>query len=112
MLRAMKEVDVFVPLNDNSGRPFSSEDLRSIEDGVTARFRGCTLHPSLLGLWVNPQGVRYRDAVIIIQVVAEDCPDLVPQLIAIATFIRQQFNQEEVFVTIRDVGVVSVNEAA
>lgn len=112
MLRSMKEVDMFVPLNDNGGRPFSPEELRSVEDNVTARFRGCTLHLSLLGVWISPQGVRHHDAVMIIEVVVEDCPDLLPQLIAIGGSIRQQLNQKEVFMTIREVGVVSVDERA
>ncbi len=110
MFREMKEVNVFIPLNDNGGRPFSPHDLQCVEESMAARFRGCTLHPSLLGVWISPQGVRYRDAIMVVAVVAEDCPDLLPQLIAIGSFIRQQFNQEEVFMTIRAVGVVSVDE--
>jgi hypothetical protein len=108
MLRVMKEVGVFIPFHDNSGKPFSPEDMHCIVDNVTTRFRGCTLHPSLLGVWINQEGVRYRDAIMVIQVVVKDHPGLLPQLIAIASFICKRLNQEEVLVIIRDVGVVSV----
>jgi hypothetical protein len=106
--KSMKQVDIFVPLNDNSGNLASVDKLQYIEEMVISCFGACTLHLSLVGLWVNPRGVRYQDQIMIIEVITPDQPALIQNAVHIGDMICEQFLQEEVFIVFRDVCVPSM----
>jgi hypothetical protein len=108
LAKAMQEFNFYVPLNRNDGITITAEALDEIKDDIVTRFGACTLHLSLLGIWINRVGEPYRDRIMIVQVAAEHHPDLESRINAIASLILERLNQECVFVTIRDIGVLSL----
>jgi hypothetical protein len=57
------EATVYVPLDDNQGRPFSADEWDAALGGLIARFGGATLDRPLEGFWVAPDGRVQRDRV-------------------------------------------------
>ena len=78
---------------------------------IQAAFGGCTLHPHLLGTWASEAGIPYRDPILLVEIEVEDSPTLLPSLMTIVRFICDHFEQEAVFLTIADVGVLSVRRS-
>lgn len=103
-----KEFNIYLILNRNNGVEIKPEELKEIVDNTAIRFGGCTLHPSLHGSWINKRGVCHQDRVMILQVAAENYPDLGYHVRALAQLILERLNQECVFITSRDIGVLSL----
>lgn len=102
------EINYYIPTKYNNGVSVAAKDLRDLEDRVISLFGGLTIHSSLRGMWLDHSGVRYDDPIIILQVIAENRPDLETRVKSIGTHILKQFNQREVFIFIRDVGLRSL----
>lgn len=100
--KCMKEVNIFVPTCYNNGEPIPRENLRCIENVVADLFDGYTLNPSLQGVWVNSQGILFRDSVTVVKIVVEDSPKLLVHISEVGELIHELCKQEEVFITIND----------
>ncbi len=104
--RPMKQICFFVPLNDKDGSPVPEGSVHHIEDCIVLQFGGFTRHAPFRGCWTSPQGVRYEDHVSILEVVTEDCPSLFEQVQAIGNLVLEDFAQQEIFITLRDIETV------
>jgi hypothetical protein len=106
--KPMKRIVLYVPTTLNNGGAAAEEDLHTIEDLVMDAFGGCTLHPHLLGGWVNDEEERCRDSMLKVEIEADDRPDLLITITAMGGFIRKRLEQDLVFITVEDVGVLLV----
>jgi hypothetical protein len=57
------EATVYLPLDDNRGRPFSAGEWDAALEGLIARFGGATLDRPLEGYWLDHAGRIQRDRV-------------------------------------------------
>ena len=103
-----KRIDLFVPLTLNNGTSVPRAVMEQVEKAVLACFSACTLHRSLRGLWVSRDGLVYREPIMVIEIVTEEKPELLAVLISLAAMVCLGFQQEEVFLTIREIEAVSV----
>jgi len=69
----MHLVQLYLPLRDNDGRPFSKELLLKVHSELTERFGGVTafLHSPTLGAW-KEEGSTVRDEVALFEVMLKE----------------------------------------
>lgn len=70
MARAARRYDLYLPLNDNEGRPFASELFDGVERRLVAQFGGLTTQQRdfpLRGIWQGEHQI-YLDLVIVMTV--------------------------------------------
>ncbi len=102
-MRAMKQIDFYVPVNLKGSVLARADDLQYVKHLVASRFGGCTLHPWLEGIWVNAEGKPVYDSIMIVAVVTPNRDGLYTEATNLADLICVRFNQECLFVTLRDV---------
>lgn len=107
---SMTRFTVHVPsiLNDGSNVP--AEDLHAIQEYVINVFGGYTLHPKLRGGWLDAKCHPFHEPIFKIEIEVANGPQVVMSVIALASFIRQRLGQKIIFVTLEDVGVLSITE--
>ena len=108
MPKFMKRIEVYVPTTLNNGKPVSVKELRAIQQRVMNVFGGYTFHPNLHGGWLDEDRHPFRDAIRKIEIEVVDSPQSVMEVVALASFIRQHLGQKAIFVTLQDVGVLSI----
>ena len=108
MPKFMKRIEVYVPTTLNNGKPVPVKELRAIQQRVMNVFGGYTFHPNLHGGWLDEERRPFRDVIRKIEIEIVDDPQTAMAVVALASFIRQRLGQKAIFVTIQDVGVVTI----
>lgn len=106
--KSMKLIGVSVPTTFNNDEKVSAADLHPIITWVLERFGGYTVYPHAEGGCNCGCPFPCRDAIHKIEIVAEDSPELIADLIALATFIGEQLDQITVLVTMSEAKVLYV----
>jgi hypothetical protein len=71
----MQLVEIFLPLNDNSGRPFGTEKYAAVREHLTERFGGLTAFSrSPTQGTTSDGGKTVHDEIIVFEVMAENPP--------------------------------------
>jgi hypothetical protein len=99
----MHIIEILLPLRDNAGRPFPTQDLARVREELVEHFGGLTAftRSPAEGLWKEGDGDRSRDEIVIFEVMADWLDrgwwrDYRAQLEA-------RFRQEEIVVRAREV---------
>jgi len=108
MPKFMKRIEVYVPTTLNNGKAVPIKELRAIQKRVMNVFGGYTFYPNLHGGWFDEQHHPFHDAIRKIEIEVVDGPQSVTAVVALASFIRHRLGQKAIFVTIEDVGVLSI----
>lgn len=67
-------IEIYLPLADNSGRPFDRQMFRAVEDRLTATFDGFTSfsRSPASGIWRSATEEIVRDDIIVYEVLTDD----------------------------------------
>ena len=102
----MREYEVYVPLNDNDGRPIDPEKLRWLKRRLVLEFGGLTYFPQENeGVW-KVGAFTFRDKVVILRVLANDVEKAEAFLTALKEDVRRERQQADVLIVSREVGTV------
>jgi len=102
----MREYEVYVPLNDNDGRPIDPEKLRWLKRRLVLEFGGLTYFPQENeGVW-KVGAFTFRDKVVILRVLANDVEKAEAFLTALKEDVRREWQQADVLIVSREVGTV------
>ena len=99
---------VHVPSVLNDGSSVPAEVLDELQEHAVNTFGGYTLHPDLRGGWLDKNRHPFHEPIFKIEIEVADRSQAILPLIALASFIRQRLGQKAIFVTIEDVGVVTI----
>lgn len=102
----MRLVQIFFPLYDNAGHPFSRILLDQVRQELTDIFGGVTLYlrSPAVGAWEKESGDVCRDDVILVEVMAE-----ATDAAWWATYrqeLEQRFSQEKLLIRATDVEIL------
>lgn len=69
----MKLVQIFLPIYDNQGKPFSKGLFDKVREELATQFGGVTafVHSPAVGVWENEAGAVCRDDVVLFEVMLE-----------------------------------------
>ena len=97
-MRATRRLDLLLPVADNNGRPFSSEDFLAFEDLLIALAGGFTRRGEVTGTWRSPaSGQVFHDQTRAYAVtVPADVADSVVR--SLSSFITDRFRQEAAWI--------------
>ena len=100
----MFELTILIPLADNEGREFSSDDHHAFEAFVIERFGGITRYGEARGTWVD-EGTTYHDTTLVYGVAI---PSITAgdQVREVVDFARAHYRQEAIY--IRYLGVAEI----
>ena len=102
----MREYEVYVPLNDNDGRPIAPEKLRWLKRRLVLEFGGLTYFPQENeGVW-KVGAFTFRDKVVILRVLSNDVEKAEAFLTALKEDVRREWQQADVLIVSREVGTV------
>lgn len=83
--------DIYVPVNDNDGLPIGEFTVNMIQRRLLQEFKGYTLNPTVHeGVWMDADGVVYRDGIQIYTVFSADEASTVAMVIHIGWMCRQK----------------------
>lgn len=70
----MYVIQIFVPLRDNDGIPFTRNLMDALRQELTERFGGVTAHlrAPAAGAWKDEEGEVARDDVVIVEVMVDE----------------------------------------
>jgi hypothetical protein len=105
---SMTRFTVHVPSILNDGSTVPTEVLNALQEHAVNTFGGYTLHPDLRGGWLDENRHPFHEPIFKIEIEVADRSQAILRIIAFANFIRQRLDQDAVFVTIEDVGVLSI----
>jgi hypothetical protein len=102
----MREYELYVPLNDNDGRPVDPDKLVRLKRRLVLEFGGLTYFPQENeGVW-KVGAFTFRDKVVILRVLASDVEKAEAFLAGLKTDIRREWQQADVLIVSREVGTV------
>ena len=102
-----KQLSFYIRVADHKAGSIVAEAHRDLKNRLLSEFGPHTIYPGLRGMRFNRTG-RCSDApLMLVQVVAKDCPDLETRIHNIAMLILDRFGVEDVFVTLGDADVLS-----
>lgn len=107
MARQIRNIDIYLPLDDNDGRPFAESKFTTLEDEFLARFGGVTAirrETPLKGVWQSGDEI-YRDRVVIFTIMdfRDDTPlDSLRYLERLKNRLKKKFDQLDVLITVTD----------
>ena len=102
----MKEYDLFLPLTDNDGQPFSARMFRAVQSELLSQFGGVTFFPQPSeGQW-EAGGVTYRDEIVIYRVITPHAGKARRFLRTYKEKLKREFNQLEILIIERDVATL------
>lgn len=105
---SMTRFTVHVPSLLNDGSIVPAEVLDELQEHAINTFGGYTLHPDLRGGWLGKNRRPFHEPIFKIEIEVADRSQAILRIIALASFIRERLAQDAVFVTIEDVGVLSI----
>lgn len=101
MVRRARRYDLFLPLEDNEGRPFEDDQFDQVERRLLARFGGLTAQQRdfpLKGIWQGETRL-YLDQVIILTVLDFRRAGSARFLAGLKKLLLRAFAQEEILIT-------------
>ena len=102
----MREYELYVPLNDNDGRPIEPDKLARLKRRLVLEFGGLTYFPQENeGVW-KVGAFTFRDKVVILRVLSNDAVQAEAFLIGLKEDIRREWQQADVLIVSREVGTV------
>lgn len=101
----MRQIELYVPTQDNQGKPISSESWQELEWLMQQAFQGFTTYEAW-GRWVDSDGLVATEPVRVHRIVCQD--DQADQIPAIAAWVKQAWRQESVLYTVQDVQVTFI----
>jgi hypothetical protein len=105
MARAIRSIEIYLPLEHNDGRPIPESKYISLQRELLRRFGGVTStqrHFPLQGLWQSGQEI-YQDLVIVFSVMdfRDDTQrECLRYLQRLQTRLKRQFEQLEILITV------------
>lgn len=99
----MREYELYVPLQDNEGRPIDPEKLNQLKRRLVEEFGGLTHFPQENeGLW-RVGAFTFRDRIVILRVLANDLPKAERFFAALKEHVKSNWQQEDVLIVAREV---------
>lgn len=103
----MKEYDLFIPVNYNSGLSVELEKLERIKDDLIDKFRGLSVFSGPCeGYWREREGKTYRDRNLVFRVVAEDNGNIRNFMKELKFELEVLLQQQCIFIIVRDVEIL------
>jgi hypothetical protein len=105
--RPIKAIEIYLPLDDNDGRPIKAAKYISLEDSLLARFGGVTSTQRpfpLQGLWQSGTQV-FQDRVVVFSVMdfgAQTELERIRYLERLKASLKKKFEQLEVLITVQE----------
>ena len=102
----MREYELYIPLNDNDGRPIEPERISRLKRRLVLEFGGLTYFPQENeGVW-KVGAFTFRDKVVILRILSNEADKAEAFLTALKEDIRQEWQQADVLIVCREVGTV------
>jgi hypothetical protein len=102
----MREYELYIPLNDNEGRPIDADKLKRLKRRLVLEFGGLTYFPQENeGVW-KVGAFTFRDKVVILRVLSNDVEKAKAFFAALKADIRREWEQADVLIVCREVGTV------
>jgi hypothetical protein len=102
----MREYELYIPLNDNEGRPIDPDKLTRLKRRLVLEFGGLTYFPQENeGVW-KVGAFTFRDKVVILRVLSSDVEKAEAFFAGLKTDIRREWEQADVLIVCREVGIV------
>ena len=102
----MREDDIFVPLYYNDGTTIAPVRFQFLQNRLLAQFHGLTFFPQPnQGFWKFGE-MTYRDEIVIYRVMSDDPVSSRAFLSDLKQTLKQEFQQEEILIIEREVGVL------
>ena len=102
----MKEYDIFIPLYYNDGTPIESAKFQELQARLLERFEGLTYFPQPnQGFW-KFGNLTYRDEIVIYRVISQNPIQAREFLASLKGQLKQQFQQQEILIIEREIGVL------
>jgi hypothetical protein len=102
----VKEYDIFIPLYYNDGTPIEPAKFQELQARLLERFEGLTYFPQPnQGFW-KFGGMTYRDEIVIYRVITRDADKSREFLARLKGQLIQEFEQEEILIVEREVGLL------
>jgi hypothetical protein len=91
-------IELFLPLADNEGRPFSRADHQAVEQMLADKFGGVTAYPRApaSGRWRSSDSDEQHDDLIIYEVMAEELDE--SWWLAYRKNLQDSFHQERILI--------------
>jgi hypothetical protein len=91
-------VEIFLPLHDNAGAPFSQDLFSAVRTELAHRFGGVTafMRAPAVGIWRDDEGVARRDDIVVFEVMTDSLDK--SWWAAYRAQLERLFKQEEVLV--------------
>lgn len=107
----MKLYRIFLPKNYNSGKPIESNKIGKIAQMIKDRFGAYSFNPFasppiIQGVWTSKDGFTYEERMNLIELFVEDTIDNQKWLRAFKEMVRQELNQEEIFIIVQDAEII------
>lgn len=104
----MFEASILIPVTDNDGVPFTSDDYAAFESAAMSSFGGYSIDANLWrGAWRNAEGVEFRD-VSRVYIVGVSSIEQGTALVALARLAMAEFRQ--LAIAIRYLGQLEIIE--
>ena len=102
----MREYELYVPLQDNEGRPIDPERLNRLKRLLVEEFGGLTHFPQENeGLW-RVGAFTFRDRIVILRVLANDLPKAERFFAELKDHLKRDWEQEDGLIVAHDVRVL------
>jgi hypothetical protein len=99
----MREYEIYVPLQDNEGRPIDSGQLQRLKRRLVEEFGGLTHFPQENeGMW-KVGTVTFRDRIVILRVLADDTVGAEKFFAALKQDLKTEWHQGDVLIVAREV---------
>jgi hypothetical protein len=107
MPRPIRSIDIYLPLEDNEGRPFAESKFINLQQELLARFGGVTSTQRqfpLQGMW-QAEGRVFVDQVVVFTVMdfrEQTQLESLRYLGRLKARLKKKFNQLEILITVQD----------